>query len=721
MTFIKFSKLHKIILLTGLIGTLTACPDITPKLEISPTTKTLIAGGAAETFSASVKNSNETVKWTLDPNLGTLSTATGSSVQYTPPATVTAATNVKIQADVTGATASASITINPAPVVSLTVSPTAKSVLAGSGATMFTATLTNSTAEISWSLSPNIGTLSATTGGNVEYTPPTSATTATNVTLKASAAGKQASAVIVVNPAGSPAITLTPPTTTVTAGGSGIALTATLVNSSASITWTVTPSTGAGTLSANTGANVTYSPPATVSVLTVVTVTASAAGVSATSSIQVKPATVTVAGKILKFEGTAASGVNVVVQDAAGSKASVTSTSTGAFQVADVVPPYTISALVPGNSLAFTPVTWTNVTRTDPQIVLPYNTSANNAVLPCNRSNGTIAGAISPPVPSGSTGYALFIAEGISRFNLSFDDPSYAYNVGVTGVSSYTLPIVFDKGLCKFDVTGALIYIEKDINGAFTRVRLTKNATVTTGNTTSLNIASLPVSLISISAKLEAPTGAQSAFVYPTPRIDGLTVHCCGSDFVNPFINSIFVQNNATATFDLPSLPGLEYRMHIHGSVYPTQTGVYWSTPASITSTVIMSPLNLIGPTAPVGNLTGISPFTPTFSFNPVAGATLYQVHIYTDQANPQASTIWTGHTTSTSITLPVLGLPARLVSGAYYWSVDALALQSEPTIDALLGGRMIRKSWGFSGSHYYGDDIFGASYNYQGTQFMIP
>ena len=78
---------------------LTACPTSSPaplgganptSLSLSPATSTLIAGSASVTFTAST-NSTAQINWTLEPaSTGSLSAASGPSVQYTPPSSTNA-------------------------------------------------------------------------------------------------------------------------------------------------------------------------------------------------------------------------------------------------------------------------------------------------------------------------------------------------------------------------------------------------------------------------------------------------------------------------------------------------------------------------------------------------------------------------------------------------------------------------------------------------------
>ena len=74
-------------------------------------------------------------------------------------------------------------------------------------------------------------------------------------------------------------LSVTPSTTSATPGGGAVALHATLTGSSATPTWTLA---GAGTLSASSGTDITYTPPASTpgNEAATATITVSAAGVS---------------------------------------------------------------------------------------------------------------------------------------------------------------------------------------------------------------------------------------------------------------------------------------------------------------------------------------------------------------------------------------------------------------------------------------------------------
>jgi hypothetical protein len=102
----------------SLAAILVACPTPnTVKVTVSPKTATIKAGDSAIAFSATLENSSSAITWTLEPssNSGTLNTTTGTTVNYTPPNTVTSIQNVTLRASVEGISDTASITVNLKP------------------------------------------------------------------------------------------------------------------------------------------------------------------------------------------------------------------------------------------------------------------------------------------------------------------------------------------------------------------------------------------------------------------------------------------------------------------------------------------------------------------------------------------------------------------------------------------------------------------------------
>lgn len=107
--------------LTATAGALTASASITinaaqaptPSLTVTPNTATVTIGGAAVAFTANLQNATDPINWALT-GAGTLSAATGTTTNYTPPATGDAGT-ANLTATAGALTASATITINAAP------------------------------------------------------------------------------------------------------------------------------------------------------------------------------------------------------------------------------------------------------------------------------------------------------------------------------------------------------------------------------------------------------------------------------------------------------------------------------------------------------------------------------------------------------------------------------------------------------------------------------
>jgi hypothetical protein len=85
----------------------------TPILSITPGSAALKAGAGSATFTATLTDGSEAITWAINPDIGSLSSATGTSTTYTPPATVPGATVVAVTASSKGAASvTATITIN---------------------------------------------------------------------------------------------------------------------------------------------------------------------------------------------------------------------------------------------------------------------------------------------------------------------------------------------------------------------------------------------------------------------------------------------------------------------------------------------------------------------------------------------------------------------------------------------------------------------------------
>lgn len=92
---------------------LTACPGGDGKqatLSVSPVSFTVPAGGPTQTFTATVTDASGTVAWTLE-GLGSLSTNTGETTTYTPPALASSDTTATLTAALSGTSLTAKATI----------------------------------------------------------------------------------------------------------------------------------------------------------------------------------------------------------------------------------------------------------------------------------------------------------------------------------------------------------------------------------------------------------------------------------------------------------------------------------------------------------------------------------------------------------------------------------------------------------------------------------
>ena len=103
-----------VILASILLLLLAACGgSTTPSLTVSPTSVTVTAGDGPTSFNATLSGASGAISWSLSPNLGTLSSNSGPSVSYTPPATVPTEQTVTLTASAAGLSASATITVEP--------------------------------------------------------------------------------------------------------------------------------------------------------------------------------------------------------------------------------------------------------------------------------------------------------------------------------------------------------------------------------------------------------------------------------------------------------------------------------------------------------------------------------------------------------------------------------------------------------------------------------
>ena len=193
-------------------GSLTATAQITLRpnitLSVAPQQVTLGPSGTQQFAAAVSGTSDQRVAWSLSPPIGSISAAG----LYTAPADISSVPagnrTVSVQAVSVAdpnATQMATLTLIPAPVVSIQIAPGVVGLAPGESTQFSASGSDGSSPAVNWSLTPPIGTISATG----LYTAPSNVDTRTNVSIKAtSSVDSQISASATVNLLPSPQITL---------------------------------------------------------------------------------------------------------------------------------------------------------------------------------------------------------------------------------------------------------------------------------------------------------------------------------------------------------------------------------------------------------------------------------------------------------------------------------------------------------------------------------
>lgn len=255
-------------------------------IAVSPNAATVQVGGAPVTFITTVSAGSDpnTITWNLN-GAGSLSTTTGGSTTYTPPATGGPGT-ATLTATLGATNSQATITITaPPPPPSLSITPPNATVKVGDPALTFTAVRTNTTDPVSWNITGLFGSWSS-AGSAFTYNPPATGNAGT-ATITATAGNLTATATVTVNanPAAA-TLTVSPTTATSTINGSDVALFANLNGATDPISWTVT---GPGDVYNKTGAFTWYMAPVSGTGGTV-TVTAKAGNLTSSATITLNPA-----------------------------------------------------------------------------------------------------------------------------------------------------------------------------------------------------------------------------------------------------------------------------------------------------------------------------------------------------------------------------------------------------------------------------------------------
>ena len=425
-----------------------------------------------------------------------------------------------------------------------------------------------------------------------------------------------------------------------------------------------------------------------------------------------QPTTLTVAGKVLKWTGKPVADVPVFVTDATGSKPQVLSGSDGSFSVANVQKPYSISAVPAADSGLF-PYTVSQVSITNPQVVLNSGFTPNFG-SECNPvPSDTNLNLSFPAVGAGNTAKIYFVAKGINYTPTNSNKVSAAIPPGTT---QQTIPLTFDKNLCLKELSGKVVYLERDSSGTILK-KGAKDVTLLPGNPSSgspISITPGNVTDVSFKGTLQLPQGVISASVQLFMKIGS------GVDSVYAPIADASVAA-ATPSFELKTVnlndDGISFRVLAVGSVSWVWSDVFTGSNSNI-NLVLPGSSATITPNGdtPGGNV------NPTFSYNPVNGMNFYNTLL---QSSTGGSENWLGGTPQTLIKLPTLSAPAQIaLNKAYKWyPITAINLRDatpENVSDKILDGRAIRHSL-FGGNALGEPDLIAAgSTNGTGIDFKI-
>src|SRR5690348_16503507 len=281
-------------------------PPPIPSITISPASAQLSAGASMQ-FTAIVQSaSNPAVAWQVNgipggnSSVGTITPSGAATASYTAPANVSGVLTVMVaavlQAD-SSKVGSATLTINPAPAPSVTISPANSTVVAG-GSVQFAANVQNAPQAVVWEVNgiqlgtPASGTISATGFYAAPSQIPSPSVVTITALLQTNPSVSASTTLTIVSPPVS--LSISPTTANVASGGSQ-QFTATVQNSSAPVTWEVNGISGGGQADgtiASTGSDAAaYTAPTVTSPLTV-TVTAvlqSDPSIAASSGVTVLP------------------------------------------------------------------------------------------------------------------------------------------------------------------------------------------------------------------------------------------------------------------------------------------------------------------------------------------------------------------------------------------------------------------------------------------------
>ena len=380
------------------------------------------------------------------------------------------------------------------------------------------------------------------------------------------------------------------------------------------------------------------------------------------------PVTINVAGSVQALGGEPLASAEVFLEDAGGLRGPVASAVDGGFDFADVAAPYSLSVVPPPGSL-LTPVTWANLTRPNPKVVLTMETGGAPTEN-CPSGKGRVAGFINPPVGPANTAEVFFISDALSVQGVSFASVSRP-----SGAATYEILPTFNGIECPAGAIGKLVYVERDAVGDIAGVAVVDGVFVANDDTVSTaeNLSPGPFVAGVISGTISFPAGVDEAEVQPVMRfgdayalMEGTTVSAAAPDF----------------SLQVPVVAGIQFRVLASRLAAPANLRWSWSDVVSAPANDIVIDLgDLSEMTSPSGATTDPS---PSFDYTAVAGINLYSVMIIDGNAFAHMAM-----SDQEQLSIPQLP-PAAQLSGDLAWAVVGITARDADSVDDLLDGRLV-------------------------------
>jgi hypothetical protein len=453
-----------------------------------------------------------------------------------------------------------------------------------------------------------------------------------------------------------PALSISSSSSSIAPGGAAVSFKATLQNLSGEVSWTLSPTLG--TLSSNTGLEISYTPPPILATQTDVTLTASLGSLSAKAVLTVKPGAqiITVTGKVLNYNGEPGAFLPVAV---AGQK---TATDAGGnFSVPGVTVPYDLAVLLesktPAKPFAYI---YQGVTRPDPVALIPGGEND----LKRSETTYTFTGIdTSSPLPGEFRDSIIGCG--------SNDYISCGGVRGAVGQSPYTQTVGW-RGPQNIEADVYALQTFNDVNGVATAFRgfaLTKGVNFSNGQPTTVPLNFQPIGTGTVNGRVIPPSGYTLTYRALGFKPRGRT------QYPYPFSSESNRRDGISQTFSWARPVDTDMELYLGGAAIKGEASVYADMDlddaalnTANVSLILPAPPELAQPDFDASDITN----STMFSWTP------FEEGVHTLSVTPTTAgsldfTIYTAKTETTLPDLTILGYP--LPRGVTYeWSVRGQA-----------------------------------------------